>query len=346
MTGRRHGDVARSALLAAAVVLAAATTAMARPPHHTDDGFRNLQPVSHGDVTVTVPFFFRRVVGMFTGREGAPPLQSNDGTFLRENARHSIPTVTWVGHATVLVQMDHVTFLTDPTWSKTASPVSFAGPPRFVPPGIDIDALPPIDFVVVSHNHYDHLDIPTLRRLSERGTRFFVPLKNGDLLRGEGIGPVEELDWWESRRVGDVEVHCVPAQHWSARSLTDRNRALWSGWAVVGPSQRFYFAGDTGYFDGFREIGRRLGPFGVAALPIGAYEPVAMMRDVHLNPEEAVQAGLDVGAAAMLGVHFGTFDLTDEPLEDPPRRFHGDAARRGIDASRVWTFAVGETRRW
>src|SRR6185369_12903205 len=133
----------------------------------------------------------------------------------------------------------------------------------------------------------------------------------------------------------------VPSQHWSGRGLTDQSATLWSGWVVAGPTRRFYFAGDTGYFDGFADIGRRLGPFGLAALPIGAYEPSAMMRPVHLDPEEAVQAGLDVGATTLLGVHYGTFDLTDEPLDEPPRRFLAEGARRRL--SGVWTTAIGET---
>jgi len=338
--------IALRPLLMLAVVLLAAPSAMAKPPHYTDGGFQNPEPISHGGLTVTLPFFVRRALGMFQDRGGAPPLVPNDGAFLRENAHHSTPTVTWIGHATVLIQMDHVTFLTDPIWSRTASPVSFAGPRRHTPPALEIDALPPIDFVLISHNHYDHLDLPTLRRLAERGTQFYVPLQVGDVLRAAGIAPVEELDWWEQRTFGPVTVHCVPSQHWSGRGLTDTNDSLWAGWAVVGPERRFYFAGDTGYFGGLKEIGARLGPFGIAAIPIGAYEPVAMMKDVHLNPEEALQAGLDVGATRMLGVHYGTFDLTDEPLDEPPRRFHSEGLKRGVDADRLWTPALGETRYW
>jgi N-acyl-phosphatidylethanolamine-hydrolysing phospholipase D len=319
--------------------------AMGRPSHHTDDGFRNPVPIDRGGVTVTVPFLVRRIGGFFRDRPGAPSAIANDGAFLRDNARHSKPTVTWVGHATLLVQMDHVSFLTDPTWSHTASPVSFVGPRRFVPPALPFEALPPIDLVVISHNHYDHLDLTTLRRLAERGTRFLVPLRVGELLRGEGIGPVEELDWWDQRRIAGVDVHCVPARHWSGRGIGDDSATLWSGWVVVGPTRRFYFAGDTGYFAGFQEIGRRLGPIGLAALPIGAYEPAAMMRDVHLNPEEAVQAGVDLGAQRMIGVHYGTFDLTDEPLDEPPRRFQAEAVRRGL-TSQVWTPPLGEVRVW
>jgi N-acyl-phosphatidylethanolamine-hydrolysing phospholipase D len=335
-------------LVAALLVLALGDApVMASPPHHDPKGgFRNLEPWERAGPLVTIPFFLRRIGATIVGRDGAPAAVANDGAALRENARHSTPTITWIGHATVLVQMDHVTFLTDPIWSDTASPISFLGPRRFIPPALPLDALPPLDFVVVSHNHYDHLDLETLRALAARGTRFFVPLGVGTLLRDEGIGPVEELDWWESREVRGVAVHCVPARHWSQRGLTDFSQTLWSGWAVVGPTRRFYFAGDTGYTTSFRDIGARLGPFQLAALPIGAYDPPAMMQPVHMNPEEAVQAGLDVGAQRMLGVHWGTFDLTDEPVDEPPRRFHAAALAQGVDAARIWTPPPGETRPW
>jgi N-acyl-phosphatidylethanolamine-hydrolysing phospholipase D len=295
---------------------------------------------------VTAPFLARRLAGFWRDRPGAPPLVANDGAFLRENARHSEPSVTWIGHATVLVQMDHRTFLTDPIWSEKPFPVTFMGPKRFAPPGLALEALPPIDFVLISHNHYDHLDLPTLRHLAAGGTRFLVSLGDAELLRRSGIGPVDELDWWDSRELDGLTVHCVPSRHWSGRRLTDDCASLWSGWVVTGPTRRFYFAGDSGYFPGFAEIGHRLGPFGLAALPIGAYDPPAMMRAVHLDPEEALQAGLDVGAERMLGIHYGTFDLTDEPLDEAPRRFHAEAARRGLPADRVWTPALGETRLW
>ncbi len=318
-----------------------------RPAHHTRGGFRNVVALPRPGLDVTVPFFLRRALGTLRGRSGAPPAVANDGAFLRENARHSAPTVTWIGHATVLVQMDHVTFLTDPIWSSTASPLALLGPRRFAPPALVFADLPPIDFVLVSHNHYDHLDLATLRRLAATGrTRFLVPLRVGELLGRAGIAPVDELDWWDARSVAGVEVHFVPSQHWSGRGLTDQSATLWGGWVVVGPTRRFYFAGDTGYFAGFSDIGRRLGPFGLAALPIGAYEPTAMMRAVHLDPEEAVRATLELGAERALGVHYGTFDLTDEPLDEPPSRFQAAARACGLAADAVWTPPLGETRAW
>ncbi len=319
---------------------------MDRPAHHGDGRFRNPAAFDRGGLGVMMPFLVRRFAGFWRARPGAPPRVANDGAFLRENARHSEPTVTWIGHATVLVQMDHCTFLTDPIWSEKPFPVAFVGPKRFAPPAMELAALPPIDFVLISHNHYDHLDLPTLRYLAASGTRFFVSLGDAALLRNAGIEPVEELDWWDTRTVRGLEIHCVPAQHWSGRRLTDDCASLWSGWVARGPTRRFYFAGDSGYFPGFAEIGARLGPFGLAALPIGAYDPPAMMRPVHLDPEEALQAGLDAGAERMLGIHYGTFDLTDEPLDEAPRRFHTEGIRRGIAPERLWTPPLGETLRW
>jgi N-acyl-phosphatidylethanolamine-hydrolysing phospholipase D len=316
-------------------------------PRDADGRFVNpVGELSHGGFGVRFPFFLRRMAGSFRDRSGAPEAVPNDGAFLRENALHSTPTVTWIGHATLLVQMDHVTFLTDPIWSDTASPVSFAGPRRFVAPGLAIDDLPPIDFVVVSHNHYDHLDLDTLEALARRNerTRFFVPLGNGELLREHGIARVTELDWGEAGEHRGVRVHCLPTQHWSKRGVGDDNEALWSSWAMVGPERRFYFAGDTGYFEGFARIGEVFGPFDLAAVPIGAYEPAAMMRASHLDPEEAVRAALDLDARRAVAMHFGTFDLSDEPLDEPPIRFRAAARDQGLDPESAWVLKIGETR--
>lgn len=337
--------MATAGLLAMSVT-SGLTTAAERPWHHVEGGFGNLEAIERAGPLVTFPFFVRRAITSMVGRSGAPAAVPNDGAWLRENARHSVPSVTWLGHATVLVQLDHVTVLTDPIWSERASPVAWLGPRRLVDPPLPLEALPPLDAVVVSHNHYDHLDLPTLERLAARGTRFLVPLGNGELLRRAGIGPVDELDWWQSVDVRGVTVTCVPARHWSQRGLTDTNRALWAGWVVAGPTRRFYFAGDTGYQRAFTDIATRLGPLDLAALPIGAYEPAAMMRSVHMNPEEAVRAALDLGARRVLGIHWGTFDLTDEPLDEPPRRFTAAGIREGLEADRLWVPAPGETRQF
>jgi len=284
----------------------------------------------------SLPFLWRRVRGSLRPRPGAAPLVPFDPAALRRN-----PSVTWIGHATLLVRMDGASFLTDPVFSERASPVGFAGPRRLVPPGVPLDAVPELAFALLSHDHYDHTDLPTVRRLAARGVRFVAPRGVGELVRGVG-GEALELGWWESASLGTLRVTCVPAQHFSGRTLTDRNRRLWAGWVVEGPTRRFYFAGDTAYFPGLAEIGRRLGPFHLAAVPIGAYEPRSMMGAVHANPEEGLQAGLDLGADRILGMHWGTFDLADEPLDEPPRRFLGEAGRRGA-GDRAFVLEVGAT---
>ncbi|MCX8071742.1 MAG: MBL fold metallo-hydrolase [Candidatus Binatia bacterium] len=255
------------------------------------------------------------------------------------------PSVTWIGHSTFLVRMEGVTFLTDPIFSSRASPVSFAGPRRLQPPGIPLKELPPVDFVTISHDHYDHADLPTWKELARRNVLFLVPLNMGELVHSLG-GRFVALDWWQSVEVKNVRVHCVPAQHFSGRGLTDQHRRLWAGWVVEGKHRKFYHAGDTGYFPGFKEIGERLGPIDLAAVPIGAYDPPSIMRFVHMNPEEAVQAARDLDARRVLAMHWGTFDLTDEPLEEPPQRFRAAAVRLGYRAEDAWVLAVGETRRW
>jgi len=287
-----------------------------------------------------LPFFLRKAWTSLVPRGGAAPLVPFDRRAIMEN-----PSITWIGHSTMLVRMDGVTFLTDPIFSDRASPVAFAGPKRHVPPGVPLDALPPIDFVVLSHDHYDHTDVASIEALAKRGARFIVPLGLGDVVEAAG-GHATELDWWDETTVGSVRVHCVPAQHFCGRSIADGNRRLWAGWVIEGATRRFYHAGDTGYFAGFAEIHERLGRIDLAAIPIGAYDPPSIMRSVHINPEEAIRAAVDLDAGHVIGMHFGTFDLTDEPLDEPPRRFHAAATTLGLGAERAWTLNVGETRRW
>jgi len=297
------------------------------------------EPALRAGLGVALPFVARRMWVSLRRRPGAAPRVDFDAAALRLD-----PGLTWIGHATFLVRMEGATFLTDPMFSERASPLSFAGPPRLVAPGVPLDALPRVDFALVSHDHYDHADLPSLRALVARGTRIVVPRGLADVVRAAG-GEATELGWWESVETAGVRVHCVPAQHFSGRGLTDRNRRLWAGWVVEGKGRRFYHAGDTGYFGGFAEIGARLGPIDLAAIPVGAYLPSAMMRPVHLDPDEAVQAALDLKASRAVGMHFGTFDLTDEPLDEPPARFLAEAARRGL-GDRAWVLRVGETRGW
>ena len=302
--------------------------------------------LDHGSFSVRAPFMFRRLGTYFRSGENAPQMQIPDLDRLLGYGSDSQPSLTWIGHSTMLVQMGGMSFLTDPIWSKVPSPVPPVGPRRFVPPPIAIDDLPTIDFVVISHNHYDHLDIPTLRSLAARNakTLFLVPMGNAALLRHHGIINVKELDWGQSLDLAGLTVHCLPAQHWSKRSLTDTNKTLWSSWAVISDSRRFYHAGDTGYFSGFKAIADYLGPFDLAALPIGAYAPRQMMRASHMNPEEAVTAAIDLKTKAAVAMHFGTFDLSDEPLDQPPGRFKAAASAQGLGEQQAWVLKIGETR--
>ena len=301
-------------------------------------------PLPHGSGG-RFPFFWRRMQATLWPRKGAAEARASAREDFLNRSEKS-PWVTWVGHATLLIEMSGVRFLTDPIWSKRASPISWIGPTRLRDPGLAWDDLPDIDFVLISHNHFDHLDRPTLRRLAERNPDaiFYVPLGNGQLLRKDGIENVVELDWTQKTNFGPLEIVCLPAQHWSKRGLRDNNAALWSSWAVLGPSRRFFFAGDTAYFSGFTEIGEQYGPFDLAAVPIGAYRPVDMMKATHMNPEQAYQAALDLQAQKALAIHFGTFDLADEPLDEPPQRFMEAGAEAQPGESETWVFSLGEIR--
>jgi L-ascorbate metabolism protein UlaG (beta-lactamase superfamily) len=246
---------------------------------------------------------------------------------LRVNTRY-VPT-TLVNHSTVLLQHRDCNILTDPIWSERASPVSFAGPRRHRQPGIDWENLPPIDLVLISHNHYDHLDLPTLRRLAARGdSTFIVPLGVAKLLTSQRIGPVRELDWGECASLDGVTIHGVPALHFSARALSDRNKTLWCGYIVEFPARIVYFAGDTAFGPHFAEIRARFGSPDLAFLPIGAYEPRWFMSPIHMAPDEALKAHHILGAKTSIAIHHGTFQLTDESLGAPRRELEalqGDA---------------------
>lgn len=225
---------------------------------------------------------------------------------------------TFINHATFLLQFPGVNVLTDPVYSERTSPYSFAGPKRVREPGIPFDMLPPIDVVVVSHNHYDHLDIETIKQLDKKfHPLFIVPLGDEKLLLKEGVQNVKAVDWWEEVRVKDVRFIFAPAQHWSARELWDKNESLWGSFMIDSGAVKVYHAGDTGYGKHFLDIKSRLGSPDLALLPIGAYKPRWFMKYYHLDPEEAVKAHIDLGATRTIGMHFGTFQLTDEGIDEP-----------------------------
>jgi L-ascorbate metabolism protein UlaG (beta-lactamase superfamily) len=236
--------------------------------------------------------------------------------------------------------------LTDPMYSERASPISVIGPRRVRPPAVALDDLPPISTMLLSHNHYDHCDLPTLSMLARRFNPVVVtPLGNAALVRSSGLRRVEELDWWQEAKDSALPITLTPAQHFSARNPFDRNRALWGGFMLRAGGARIYFAGDTAYGSFFRDVRLRLGAIDLALLPIGAYEPRWFMQSVHMNPAEAVQAHLDLEASESIGMHFGTFQLTTEGIDEPLRALEESRRVRNILQSRFRTLGFGESMR-
>ncbi len=229
--------------------------------------------------------------------------------------------ITLVNHSTVLIQQRASNILTDPIWSERASPLSWVGPKRRRKPGVRMNDLPDIDIVLISHNHYDHLDLRTLRQLAVRGrSKFIVAARGARLLRAKKIEPVYELDWGESLTLSGCNVHCVPALHFSARGILDRNKTLWCGYAIEFPERLVYFAGDTAFGDHFGQILEKFGSPNLALLPIGAYEPRWFMSSVHMAPEEAVRAHEILGAKTSIAIHHGTFQLADDAIDTPQKQ--------------------------
>jgi len=264
-------------------------------------------------------------------------------------------SLTWLGHATFLIRTSGYTVLTDPFLSGYASPLAGIGPKRYVPPGLAMADLPAIDAVVISHNHYDHLDARSVEKISSNGRApiaAIVPRGLGRFFSARRYSDVRELGWGEgtllrkssSSSSSSVSLSCLPSIHFSGRTPFDRNATLWCSWKIQSPSRSIYFAGDTGYGPLFADLGREHGPFDVALLPIGAYEPASIMKPVHLDPEEAVAAGSDLRARTLVAMHWGTIVLTDEPPFEPPGRFRAAARRAGFPDERVWVMRIGETR--
>jgi N-acyl-phosphatidylethanolamine-hydrolysing phospholipase D len=342
------------ATLAGAVVLAGCASLYQNPyydpqkPHHTSEGFQNLDPAAR----ISEGFLRWQWQRRQDGLPKPPDPAHRDWRVAPDlallHAPAGNPSVTWIGHATLLLKPGGLNVLTDPHFSERASPVGFAGPKRFHPPGVALADLPEIHAVVISHSHYDHLDVDSVRQLHQRGggkLQFFVPLGLKPWFAELGIDEVTELDWWQHVELDGVRFTLTPLQHWSARSLGDRNRTLWGGWAITAPDLNIFFAGDTGYSADFVEIGRRLGPFDLAALPIGAYEPRWFMRRQHVEPAQALQIHRDIRARQSLGVHWGVFEMADESLDEPPRALAAAREAAGMAESEFFVLRVGETRR-
>ena len=258
------------------------------------------------------------------------------------------PRATWIGHSTVLLQHAGKNVLTDPMFSKRASPSQLIGPGRYFAPSVALNDLPKIDAVVISHNHYDHMDKSSIKHIANQpgwNTQWYVPLENARYLESFGVSRsnIHQLDWWESVSLGDVTFTATPSQHWSKRTAWDTNYALWSAWAIDMGGWKVWFGGDTGYHpQHFAETGKRLGPFDLGIIPIGAYNPQWFMGPMHINPEEAVQIHREVRAKQSFAVHWGTFQLTAEPVHEPAERLR--AATENMTEGDFVTLAIGETK--
>ncbi|MES2977593.1 MAG: MBL fold metallo-hydrolase [Pseudomonadota bacterium] len=332
--------------------------------HHTPSGFRN----RYAD-TVNKPFNDLLRWRWQAWRDDLPrpagqptPQQAANLALIAETPTSASPVappprVTWIGHASVLIQAGRLNVLTDPIFSDRASPVQFLGPRRAQPPGLALNELPRIDVVLISHNHYDHLDTGSIQGLIALAAEkqqpqplFIVPLGQKTLLAGLGATRVSELDWWDRLELEGTQFHFTPAQHWSARGFGDRSQTLWGGFAVFAPGFHWFYSGDTGYSKDFADIRQHFaglnGPrgFDLALLPVGAYEPRWFMKEQHVNPAEAVQIHRDLGAQRSLGVHWGTFALTDEPLDQPPRDLANARAAAGLAEEEFFLMKIGETR--
>ena len=254
-------------------------------------------------------------------------------------------SITWIGHASFLYQNKELNILTDPHLTNRASPINFAGPQRYTKPAMKFEELPKIDFVTISHNHYDHLDLKTVKWIAKNNpdAMFLVPLGLKRWFIDKSINNVIELDWWESHSIGDTKITFTPVQHWSSRTLFDRNQTLWGGWHIKNDSHSLIHLGDTGYSDDFKETFNRLGSVDLALIPIGAYAPRWFMKFSHMNPTEAVQAFIDLNAEKAIGMHWGTFILTDEPVDEPPLKLEEELASRSLDGNAFITMIHGQT---
>ncbi len=325
----------------AAMLTVVAASPPNEQPRDEEGRFANLDPgEQHGFGDVLQWQVFDRLGGkrrVSPDRADVPVVAADRDRLRVPPARGEGARITWLGHSSFLVQLDGISLLVDPVLMDRMGPLGVVG--RNVAPGLRPEDLPHIDASLVSHNHYDHMDLPTLKAV---GAVVLAGLGNETLIRRERL-PCAPLRWWQSVRIQGVKVTFVPAQHFSQRGLGDRNRTLWGGFVIEGSSATLYHAGDTGYFSGFREIGRRFPGIDAALLPIGAYDPRWFMKAVHMDPEEALQAFEDLGARTFVAMHWGTFKQTDEPLDEPPVRLEAERARLGLAASRVKVLAVGES---
>ena len=300
---------------------------------YRDGRFTNVEPETPTSAAAMGDYLVRQFSGKEVREPPAPlPVLAVDKASLAAAPPASGLRAFWIGHASAYVELDGLRFLLDPVFAERVSPLP-VGPRRFHPPPIALADLPPIDAVLISHDHYDHLDMDAVRQLARSGARFFVPLGIGAHLERWGVpaAQVEELEWWQSRTLGSVQILCTPTRHYSGRGLRDRSATLWSSWSVIGPQHRFFYSGDTGYSKLFQDIGALLGPFDMAFIKIGAYGPGASWVEIHMPPEQAVQVHRDVRGRRMFPVHWSTFNLAYHDWDEPIRRAVAEANRAGVE---------------
>jgi L-ascorbate metabolism protein UlaG (beta-lactamase superfamily) len=315
-----------------------------QPAHHTGRGFRNPpgSPESGGDFGDWAGFFWRNAS---RNKDMTPPPDHvlDRGEILR-GLQTEGDRLTWLGHASFLLRLDGKTIVTDPFLSDYASPIPPLGPKRFAPPALRAPELPPIDLLLLTHNHYDHLDLPTLDSLPlANGARAVVPLGLRGYVENRGFAEIMELDWHDRSSIDGLDLVAMPAIHMSKRGLFDRNRTLWTSYALRSSRRSVYIAGDTAYGPVFKSMNATF-DFDLGLVPIGAYEPRLLMKGVHTTPEEAVAIGKDLGIKRLVAKHWGTIQLTDEPLFEPPGRFRTAALQEGFRDEDVWVMKIGETR--
>lgn len=333
-----------------------------RKAHHTPDGFKNpdgsqidkpLSELLRWRIEQAREGLPKPPAADFAQRIAAPPDALKQVRMLSQQALAEplpVASLTWIGHASMALRQEGVALLIDPVFSDRISPVSFIGPKRKVALPLALSDFDGVDTVLISHNHYDHLDEPTIRALLARPQgqpQFIVPLGIDRWLRERGAQRVQALDWWDAVTVGSIQIHLVPAQHWSARTPWDRNQSLWGGFVVESASFRFYYSGDTAYSRPlFEQIRARFGGFDLAAIPVGAYAPRWFMSAQHTDPAEALQAIIDVNAREGLGVHWGSFEMADESLDAPLHEVPRALAAAGQPPERLALFRMGETRHY
>jgi len=254
-------------------------------------------------------------------------------------------SITWIGQSTLLIKIDGTYILTDPFFSQLASPLP-VGPGRYAAPGISLKGLPPVDIIIISHNHYDHLDADFIEALpGKEKINVFVPLKLKKFFTDRGYRHVHELDWYETRSIHNIKLTALPIVHYSSRSFNDKNKTLWCSWAIVSPHGKYYFIGDSAYSPTiFKNIGKKFGAFDLAMVTIGTYGNRRYGVNNHTTPEEAVAIGRELRAKALLGIHWGTIELSDENPWEPPERFKKSAEKKGFSSEDVWVMKIGETR--